>query len=44
MMKKIKFCEALTKMIKNKKNETNTILEKVKNNIKLFLVTRIQNY
>ena len=30
MMKKIKFCEALTKMIKNKKNETNTILEKVK--------------
>ena len=44
MMKKIKFCEALTKMIKNKKNETNTILEKVKNNIKLFLVTRIQNF
>ena len=44
MMKKIKFCEALTKMIKNKKNETNTILEKVKNNIKLYLVTRIQNF
>ena len=44
MMKKIKFCEALTKMIKNKKNESNTILEKVKNNIKLFLVTRIQNF
>jgi syntaxin 16 len=44
MMKKIKFCEALTKMIKNKKNETNTIIEKVKNNIKLFLVTRIQNF
>lgn len=44
MIKKIKFCEALTKMIKNKKNETNTILEKVKNNIKLFLVTRIQNF
>jgi syntaxin 16 len=44
MMKKIKFCEALTKMIKNKKNETYTILEKVKNNIKLFLVTRIQNF
>ena len=44
MMKKIKFCEALTKMIKNKKNESNTIIEKVKNNIKLFLVTRIQNF
>ena len=33
MMKKIKFCEALIKMIKNQKNEKNTILEKVKYNI-----------
>ena len=36
-MKKIKFCEALTKMIKDKKNEQNTILDKVKNNIKIIL-------
>ena len=33
MMKKIKFCEAL-----------NTSLEKVKNNIKIFLTTKIQNF
>ena len=44
MMKKIKFCEALTKMIKDKKNEQNTILDKVKNNIKFFLTTKIQNF
>ena len=44
MMKKIKFCEALTKMIKDKKNEQNTILDKVKNNIKIFLTTKIQNF
>ena len=44
MMKKIKFCEALTKMIKEKKNEANTSLEKVKNNIKIFLTTKIQNF
>ena len=44
MMKKIKFCEALTKMIKNQKNETNTSLEKVKYNIKIFLVGKIQNF
>ena len=43
-MKKIKFCEALTKMIKDKKNEQNTILDKVKNNIKIFLKTKIQNF
>ena len=43
-MKKIKFCEALTKMIKDKKNEQNTILDKVKNNIKFFLTTKIQNF
>ena len=44
MMKKIKFCEALTKMIKDKKNEQNTIIDKVKNNIKIFLTTKIQNF
>ena len=44
MMKKIKFCEALTKMIKEKKNEANTSEEKVKNNIKIFLTTKIQNF
>ena len=44
MMKKIKFCEALTKMIKEKKSEANTSLEKVKNNIKIFLTTKIQNF
>ena len=44
MMKKIKFCEALTKMIKEKKSEENTSIEKVKNNIKIFLTTKIQNF
>ena len=44
MMKKIKFCEALIKMIKNQKNEKNTILEKVKYNIKMFLIEKIQNF
>ena len=44
MMKKIKFCEALTKMIKEKKNEANTAIEKVKNNIKIYLTTKIQNF
>ena len=44
MMKKIKFCEALIKMIKNKKNDKNTILEKVKYNIKMYLVEKIQNF
>ena len=44
MMKKIKFCEALIKMIKNQKKESNTILEKVKYNIKTYLVSKIQNF
>ena len=44
MMKKIKFCEALIKMIKNQKNENNTILEKVKYNIKMVLIEKIQNF
>lgn len=44
MMKKIKFCELLIKVIKSKKSESNTLLEKVKNNIKLYLITRIQNF
>lgn len=44
MMKKIKFCESLIKVIKSKKSESNTLLEKVKNNIKLYLITRIQNF
>ena len=36
--------KSLTKMIKDKKNEQNTILDKVKNNIKFFLTTKIQNF
>ena len=44
MMKKIKFCEALIKMIKNQKNNKNTILEKLKYNIKMYLVEKIQNF
>ena len=44
MMKKIKFCEALIKMIKNQKNEKNTILGKVKYNVKMFLIEKIQNF
>ena len=44
MMKKIKFCEALIKMLKNQKHEKNTILEKVKYNIKMYLVSKIQNF
>ena len=44
MMKKIKFCEALIKMIKNQKNEKNKILEKVKYNVKMFLIEKIQNF
>ena len=44
MMKKMKFCESLIKVIKNKKTESNTLLEKVKSNIKLYLITKIQNF
>ena len=47
MMKKIRFCEGLTKMEKNKINkndEKNNIEEKVKNNVKLLLVSKIQNF
>ena len=47
MMKKIRFCEGLTKMEKNKINkndEKNSIEEKVKNNVKLLLVSKIQNF
>ena len=49
MMKKIRFCEGLTKMEKNKniinKNDKgNDIEEKVKNNVKMLLVSKIQNF
>ena len=44
MMKKIKFCEALTRMIKNQKHDKNTIQEKIKYNIKMYLVSKIQNF
>ena len=47
MMKKIKFCEALIKMEKLKNNnihneENNE--EKVKNNVKTYLISKIQNF
>ena len=48
MMKKIRFCEALVKMEKAKKknntNDNNNLEEKVKNNVKLFLIKKIQNF
>ena len=46
MMKKIKFCEGLTKMekINKNKNSGNKIDQKVKNNIKDFLVSKIKNF
>ena len=46
MMKKIKFCEGLTKMekINKNKNNGNKIDQKVKNNIKDFLVSKIKNF
>ena len=48
MMKKIKFCEALIKMEKNKKNNNinndANIEEKVKNNVKMYLIGKIQNF
>ena len=49
MMKKIKFCEALTKMEKIKNNinneeNINSLEEKVKKNVKMFLIGKIQNF
>ena len=48
MMKKIKFCEALIKMEKLKKNnihnKDDSIEEKVKNNVKMNLIGKIQNF
>ena len=48
MMKKIKFCEALIKMEKNKNNNNinndKNIKEKVKNNVKMYLIGKIQNF
>ena len=49
MMKKIKFCEALIKMEKNKNmfnkiNNENTIEEKVKNNVRTLLIEKIQDF
>ena len=46
MMKKIKFCEGLTKMEKINKNKNygNKIDQKVKNNIKDYLVSKIKNF
>jgi syntaxin 16 len=50
MMEKIKFCEALTKMeniknnINNKISYENNLEEKVKKNIKMYLIGRIQNF
>ena len=46
MMKKIKFCEGLTKMEKifNNKKNGDKIVQKVKNNIKDFLVSKIKNF
>ena len=48
MMKKIKFFEALIKMEKLKKNDNNNneknIEEKVKNNVKSYLISKIENF
>ena len=49
MMKKIKFCEALVKMEKIKKyntidNNNSSYEEKIKNNIKLSLIEKIQSF
>ena len=49
LMKKIKFCEALIKMEKNKNmfnkiNNENTIEEKVKNNVRTLLIEKIQDF
>ena len=46
MMKKIKFCEGLTKMEKifNNKKNGDKIDQKVQNNIKDFLVSKIKNF
>ena len=45
MMKKIKFCEGLTKMEKNNNfiDESN-IEKKIINNVKMYLVSKIQNF
>ena len=46
MMKKIKFCEALMKIQKQKNNinHENNIEEKVKNNVRTLLIGKIQNF
>ena len=45
MMKKIRFCEGLTKMEKNKNfNDEGNIENKIRNNVKMHLVSKIQNF
>ena len=46
MMKKIKFCEGLTKMENNKNNynDESNIVNKIRNNVKMYLVSKIQNF
>ena len=46
MMKKIKFCEGLTKMENNKNynNDESNIENKIRNNVKMYLVSKIQNF
>ena len=50
MMKKIKFCEALTKMEKNKKifqqnkNNNNGVEDLVRKNVKMYVVSKIHNF
>ena len=44
MMKKIKFCEGLTKMEKNKNYDESDIENKIRTNVKMYLVSKIQNF
>lgn len=45
MMKKIRFCEGLTKMEKNINNiDGSNIENKIRNNVKMYLVSKIQNF
>ena len=44
MMKKIKFCEGLTKMEKNKNYYESDIENKIRTNVKMYLVSKIQNF
>ena len=46
MMKKIRFCEGLTKMEKyqNENKDESNIENKIRNNVKIYLISKIQNF